>query len=248
MSVLEKSEFKVEFFKQFDFLFKKLIFETGNFFNKMSANSLLCEGETEIKFYPLKREIIAQTRYQQKNYDKRNERLAKKFRKRERREYLFQVDYEAYLKDLTEVEAEIDEYLKKNTSDDPPTERMIAYARHPWTYNELKQEYRYRLSLIRCRIEEHFEKENSLRNLRPKPEIKRAPICPVCREDLNDSTNCQTPFRFSCGHVFHFSCMIEYFMTPSTSFSTFGGNAMKCPVCRLMMRPDDAQPIFLSYD
>lgn len=69
---------------------------------------------------------------------KRNQRLALKFRKRDRKEFMIQFENEDYLMDLMEVESEIDEFLKKEKFDVPPTRRMISCAKHSWPYNEMR--------------------------------------------------------------------------------------------------------------
>lgn len=214
-----------------------------------------CADKNEPKIYPLHRENKARTKIQERRYHKRNERLALKFRKRDRKEFEVQFKHEDYLMDLMEVESEIDEFLKKGKSDVPPTQRMISYAKHPWPYNEMKQKRRYQLSLIRCRVEEHLDNENTLNTmystLQPVKEIKR-PICCICRSDLVEEFPDTTPFKLSCGHVLHFPCMLQYFFSPCSKpgrvYEPFPDNIAKCPICQKIVNSDNASPLFLSYE
>lgn len=208
-----------------------------------------CNDKNEPKIYTLHKEHEAYTKAQQRHYLKRNQRLALKFRKRNRKEFMVQSENEDYLKDLMEVESEIDEFLKKGKSDVPPTQRMISYAKHPWPYNEMTNERRYRLSLIRCRVEEHLDSEGILKNMRLVRDDTKRPICSICRADLVEEFPDSTPLRLSCGHVLHFPCMLQYFFS-ACARPEYGmpENFAKCPICQRIVNSDNAGPLFLSYE
>lgn len=119
--------------------------------------------------------------------------------------------------DLMEVEPEIDRFLQNDKYDVAPTQRMISYAKHPWAYNEMRPESRYRLSLIRCRVEEHLNADHILKHMplmKVGEENTKRPICCICRLDLTEEFPDSIPRKLSCGHVLHFPCMLQYFLSP----------------------------------
>lgn len=195
----------------------------------------------EPRIYNFKKEVSPGIR---KRFHKKMEGLAVKFRKRERKEFDYQFEKEYYLLDLMDVMPEIDEYLKKETQE-APTEHMIAYAKHPWPYNEMKSQDRYRLSKIRVIVEEYLQYRQTNSNnpngwVRTISEAnsKKIPICSICRLDFANNDN-NSPLKLRCGHIFHLKCMVDYFCQVERKDS--------CPICRKSAKLIETDTVFFSY-
>lgn len=191
-----------------------------------------CFDYNEPRLYVFEKDVHSD---EKKPYQRNMKRLARKFRKRERKEFECQLKQENYLQDLQDVEPEIDEYLEKGTQE-APTEHMIAYAKHSWPYNEMSPKKRYRLSKIRIIVEEYLQTSSD--NWLKTNFGRKVPICAICRSDLENDNN-NSPLKLRCGHIFHLKCLVEYYCRIERYDS--------CPVCRKSARLVDVDPVFFSY-